>query len=35
MFSFADGHVVMLENDVDLAIYRALSTIAGEESLTQ
>ena len=35
MFSFADGHVEMLENDVDLAVYRALSTIAGEESLTR
>jgi len=31
VFCFADGHVRFITNEVELAIYRSLSTIAGAE----
>jgi prepilin-type N-terminal cleavage/methylation domain-containing protein/prepilin-type processing-associated H-X9-DG protein len=31
MFAYADGHVEMLHNDIDLGIYRSMSTIAGDD----
>ena len=31
LFAYADGHVAMIEEGVELTVYRAASTIAGEE----
>jgi prepilin-type N-terminal cleavage/methylation domain-containing protein/prepilin-type processing-associated H-X9-DG protein len=31
LFAFADGHIELLEDQIGLGLYRAMSTIAGEE----
>jgi prepilin-type N-terminal cleavage/methylation domain-containing protein len=31
LFAFADGHIELLEDQIDFGLYRAMSTIAGEE----
>ena len=31
LFSFADGHIEFLDDEIDLPLYRALSTIAGDD----
>jgi prepilin-type processing-associated H-X9-DG protein len=33
-FAFADGSVAFLSENINLPIYRALSTIAGQETIT-
>lgn len=31
LFSFADGHIEFVDDEIDLALYRAMSTIAGDD----
>jgi prepilin-type processing-associated H-X9-DG protein len=34
-FTFGDGHVVFVNDNVDLLVYRAASTIAGQRNIVE